>query len=62
MKYVAMSQRKDKPVPVKPPQEAKTQAAFDLWLRRGLHKLYDEVVSEPIPEELLRIIEEDRQK
>lgn len=35
-------------------------AAFDLWLRRGLHQLYDTVASEPIPAELLRLIEEDR--
>jgi hypothetical protein len=34
--------------------------AFDLWLRRGLHQLYDTVAQEPIPEELLRLIEEDR--
>ena len=34
--------------------------AFDLWLRRGLHQLYDTVAKEPIPEELLRMIEEDR--
>jgi hypothetical protein len=36
--------------------------AFDLWLRRGLHQLYDTVAKEPIPEELLRMIEEDREK
>ena len=34
--------------------------AFDLWLRRGLHQLYDTVAKEPIPEALLRMIEEDR--
>ncbi len=34
--------------------------AFDLWLRRGLHQLYDTVAKEPIPEDLLRLIEEDR--
>lgn len=34
--------------------------AFDLWLRRGLHQLYDTVAKEPIPESLLRMIEEDR--
>jgi len=35
---------------------------FDIWLSRGLHKLFDDVANEPIPEELLRLIEEDRQK
>ena len=34
--------------------------AFDLWLQRGLHKLFDDVANEPIPEDLLRLIEEDR--
>lgn len=36
--------------------------AFDLWLRRGLHQLYDDVANEAIPVELLRLIERDRQK
>ena len=31
--------------------------AFDVWLRRGLHQLYDTVAQEPIPEDLLRLIE-----
>ncbi len=34
-------------------------AAFDLWLERGLHQLYDHVALEPIPEELLKLIHED---
>ncbi|MFC7543824.1 NepR family anti-sigma factor [Siccirubricoccus deserti] len=33
--------------------------AFDLWLQRGLHQLYDTVAKEPIPEDLLRLIEDD---
>ena len=33
---------------------------FDLWLKRGLHQLFDDVANEPIPDELLRLIEEDR--
>lgn len=48
-----------------PPETAskrtqKGQGAFDVWLQRGLHKLFDDVASEPVPEELLRLIEEDR--
>ncbi len=35
-------------------------AAFDLWLQRSLHQLFDKVAKEPIPEELLRLIERDR--
>lgn len=34
--------------------------AFDIWLQRGLHQLYDSVAKEPIPEELLKLIEQDR--
>jgi Anti-sigma factor NepR len=34
--------------------------AFDVWLNRGLHQLYDAVASEPLPQELLDLIEEDR--
>ena len=62
MKFVPMSQRKDKPVPLTPPRDEQAEAAFSLWLQRGLHKLFDEVANEPIPEELLKIIEEDRRK
>ena len=40
----------------------KTEAAFDLWLQRGLHEIYDNVAREPIPDALLRLIEEDRKK
>jgi len=39
---------------------AEVDAAFDLWLQRGLHQLYDGVAAEPIPDELLKLIEEDR--
>ena len=38
------------------------EAAFDLWLKRGLHQLYDDVANEAIPAELLRLIEQDRRK
>ena len=40
----------------------KTEAAFDLWLQKGLHDIFDNVAREPIPEELLRLIEEDRKR
>ncbi len=40
----------------------KSEAAFDVWLQKGLHEIYDKVASEPIPDELLRLIEEDRKK
>ncbi len=44
-------------------EQADTKAKpFDLWLQRGLHQLYDDVANEPIPDELLRLIEEDRNR
>jgi hypothetical protein len=33
---------------------------FELWLRRGLHQAFDAIAREPVPEDLLRVIEEDR--
>jgi hypothetical protein len=35
---------------------------FDLWLQRGLHQLFDDVASEPVPEDLRRLIEDDRDR
>ncbi len=51
--------RRGRKSPVKP---GKGEAAFDLWLDRGLHKLFDDVANEPLPEEFLRLIEQDRRK
>jgi hypothetical protein len=62
MKSHAMKQRKDSPASAMSPKKQKPKAAFDLWLQRGLHEIFDDVAKEPIPEELLRLIEEDRKK
>ena len=50
----------DSPVPQVERAERDTTEAFDVWLQQGLHKLYDSVASEPIPDELLKLIEQDR--
>ncbi|GBQ91551.1 hypothetical protein AA0535_2331 [Asaia krungthepensis NRIC 0535] len=50
-------------VPEKPRQTmspGEAENPFDIWLKRGLHQLFDDVANEPIPEELLRLIEDDR--
>jgi hypothetical protein len=57
-----MKQRKESVVPVRPPKPKASDSPFDVWLQRSLHKLFDEVANEPIPEELLRLIEEHRTK
>ena len=36
---------------------SRTEAAFDVWLQRGLHQMFDDVAREPIPDELLKLIE-----
>ena len=40
----------------------KPDEAFDKWLKKGLHQLYDTVAREPVPDDLLRLIEEDRKR
>jgi hypothetical protein len=66
MKHFAMSGREKPPrgsVPHRPGEPAGVpDAAFDLWLQRSLHQLFDKVAKEPIPHELLRLIEGDRDK
>ena len=48
-------------VPKRKPVAA-IEPAFDEWLKRGLHEIYDGIASEPVPEELLRLIQEDEGK
>ncbi|WP_215745630.1 MULTISPECIES: NepR family anti-sigma factor [Gluconobacter] len=44
------------------PRGEDQDSPFGIWLSRGLHQLFDDVANEPIPDELLRLIEEDRNK
>lgn len=60
MKLIPMADRKDEPSSKPAPKPRKAEAAFDIWLQRGLHQMFDDVAREPVPEELLRLIEEDR--
>ena len=32
---------------------------FDHWLRKQLHELYDPVAKEPLPDELVRLIDQE---
>ena len=41
-------------------RKSSSDVAFDLWLERGLHAMYDDVAKEPIPPELLALINQDK--
>jgi len=43
---------------LKPP----TERPFDLWLEKQLHSMYDEIAAEPLPDDLLGLIERDAAK
>ena len=45
------------PLPAPAPESPVDDAAFDAWLRRELHSLHGTVLSEPVPEHLLRVLE-----
>ena len=41
-------------------RKAGPDAAFDLWLQRGLQQIFDDVSQGPIPAEILALIEGSR--
>ncbi len=43
-------------------RKAASDVAFEMWLERGLHTMFDDIASEPIPSALLELIERDRLK
>ena len=45
-------------------QRAKGSAErpFDMWLQKQLHAMYDEIASEPLPSDLLNLIDHDADK
>jgi hypothetical protein len=45
----------------KPARAAKASAErpFDMWLQKQLHAMYDEIASEPLPNDLLNLIDHD---
>ncbi len=42
-----------------PPAEVE-EDPFELWVRQSLHEAFDPALEEPVPEDVLRLIEEDR--
>ncbi len=41
-------------------RKRKTDTAFEQWLQRGLHQMFDDVANEPVPDELRKLIDDDR--
>jgi hypothetical protein len=35
---------------------------FDMWLQKQLHAMYDEIASEPLPDDLVNLIENDAEQ
>lgn len=42
--------------------KASAERPFDMWLQKQLHAMYDEIASEPLPGDLLNLIDHDAEK
>jgi len=42
--------------------KAPAERPFDMWLHKQLHAMYDEIAAEPLPENLINLIERDAGK
>jgi hypothetical protein len=48
--------------PGRPKPKAEGERPFDMWLQKQLHAMYDEIASEPLPSDLLNLIDHDAAK
>jgi hypothetical protein len=39
--------------------KAPAERPFDMWLQKQLHAMYDEIAAEPLPNDLVKLIERD---
>ena len=39
--------------------KAPAERPFDMWLQKQLHAMYDEIASEPLPDDLVNLIDHD---
>jgi len=46
----------------RPRAKASTERPFDMWLQKQLHAMYDEIAGEPLPSDLLGLIDSDAVK
>jgi hypothetical protein len=47
---------------LRPRAKAPTERPFDMWLQKQLHAMYDEIAGEPLPSDLLGLIDNDAAK
>ena len=59
MKQFKMPDRKEPPRKKLNPKSSPSDSAFDKWLNRGLHELFDDAINEPIPPEMLKLLKPD---
>lgn len=62
MQMDAMTDGEPEAVAGMPKPKRPAEQAFDAWLERGLHEMFDQVAREPIPEELLKLIRDHKGK
>jgi hypothetical protein len=43
-------------------KEPTAERPFDMWLQKQLHAMYDEIAAEPLPNDLVDLIERDASK
>jgi hypothetical protein len=43
-------------------KEPTAERPFDMWLQKQLHAMYDEIAAEPLPNDLVNLIERDASK
>ena len=43
-------------------KEPAAERPFDMWLQKQLHAMYDEIAAEPLPNDLVNLIERDASK
>ncbi len=41
------------------PAKPSAERPFDMWLQKQLHAMYDEIAAEPLPDDLMNLIERD---
>lgn len=45
-----------------PSHASREERPFDVWLNRQLHAMYDDIAHEPLPQDVLDLIERDGQQ